>query len=95
MSTMDYPRIVRKKEPVYTAVQFAGSSTSKSQIEKWMSDGEFVPQRIETRDLTSMSVSTPGGIVTAVKGDWIVRRPDGEFDRVSHDEFNEIFEDVT
>ncbi len=69
----------RKKPVVVEAVQFKGSTSQVIAIRHWMEGGEYLHPTMQTRDMTSFTIQTLEGGMSATAGDWIIKGTAGEF----------------
>lgn len=84
----------RKKPVEIDAVQFKGSSTQASAIDRWIAGEEYVEPGVATRDITTVEIVTLEGTMTASMGDWIIRGLKGEFYPCKPDIFAASYDQV-
>jgi hypothetical protein len=84
-----------KKKPVeIEAVQFDGTSTSKVAIRQWMDGEEYFKPMASTRDITTLTIETLEGPMTAQPGDFIIKGIQGEFYPCKPDIFEQSYDPV-
>lgn len=82
------PMKFRRKPAVIEALQFDGSITSWREI----CDAYEVPYSVHHWMAQTMEIDTLEGVMTASKGDWIVRGIAGELYPVKGDLFDKLYE---
>lgn len=85
----------RKKPVVIEAHRFSGSSSEVRAFEQWFAGHEFLYPVVCTRDLRQLEIKTPGGVVLADPGDWIIKGVAGEFYPCKPGIFSDTYEDAS
>lgn len=87
-------RKFRKKPVIIEAVEFKGDYLGMRAIDEWMRTGVFRSYTLQTNYVSSLTIDTLEGKMTAMPGDWIVRGVAGEFYPVKAEIFEQSYEEV-